>query len=273
MKIFYSNVSSLKDIKKRMPQIGVLISYYGIKKLTVPLFCNSLFLDSGAFSAFTQKVKIKIKSYVNFIHQEKNKINIYASLDDISSYQNSLDNFKIMIKEGLSPLPCFHIGEPFWVLEKYLLKTNYIALGGIAKKKKKTRYEWLSLIFNKYPDTDFHGFGIQDRNILTKFPWKSVDSSSAHVMARFGGICSPWGNLKINPNVNQKDLKWITPKTELVIQKWIKGFKISYKRAIQNDPLGTETRALINILYYEELAKLAEQNFKAVNPNLLGFQL
>lgn len=270
MKIYYSNMNS---IKRGLPKIGVLISYYGLKKLTVPSFCDSLFLDSGAFSAFTQKTEIKIENYINFIHKEKKKIDIYASLDNITSYSKSLDNFSIMLKEKLSPLPCFHIGEPYWVLEKYLLKTNYIALGGIAKKNKRTRFEWLSWVFNKYPKVNFHGFGIQDRRILMRFPWHSVDSSSAHVMARFGGICSPWGDLKINLNVDQKDLKWITPKTKLVIQKWVEGLGVSYKQAIQNDSLGTETRALINVFYYEELAQLIKQNQQTNKLRLLGFQL
>ena len=268
MKIYYSNVASIKNTQ--ILPIGVLVSYYGLKKLRRPTFCDSLFLDSGAFSAFTQKVKIEVQSYIYFIHREKKQINIYASLDDIVSYQNSINNFQTMLKEGLSPLPCFHIGEPMWVLEKYLQSTSYIALGGIAKRNKKTRFEWLSLIFDQYPDVDFHGFGIQDRALLTCFPWKSVDSSSAHIMARFGGICSPWGDFKINPSVNQKDLQWITPKTEIIIKKWVEGLGISYEKASKGDSSGTNIRMLINILYYESLSFSPRIKNKA---KIQGFQL
>ena len=63
-----------------------------------------------------------------------------------------------MIDEELDPLPGFHMGEPFWVLEEYLKSTNYIGLGGIAARGEKVGLaKWLDLLFDKYPGTFFMG--------------------------------------------------------------------------------------------------------------------
>lgn len=128
MKIYYSNMAAVKT--DLFPQIGVLISFYGLRTLNRPSFCDSLFLDSGAFSAFRRNVKIDLDEYIKFIHENKNSIDIYCSLDDIKSPEVSMDNFLQMKKSGLHPLPCFHYGEPREVLDFYLKHTDYIALGG-----------------------------------------------------------------------------------------------------------------------------------------------
>ena len=259
MKIYYSNVASIK-LPPDFPKIGILVSYFGIKSIFCEPWCDSLFLDSGAFSAFNQNVDIDLKKFIEFVQANKVKFEVIASLDDITSYKKSIENFRIMKAEGLNPIPCFHIGEPDWVLEEYIESSSYIALGGIAKQNKITRKIWLDRIFTKYPDqtkVGFHGFGIQARDIIQLYPWKSVDASSCHVMARFGGICSPWGDLKINKGVNAKDLQWVSETDESVIRKWSQSldYPINYELACQPTSEGIIERCKINILYYERLAK------------------
>lgn len=253
MKMYYSNMASV-PLPKGF-SIGILISYYGLKKLDVPEFCNSLFLDSGAFSAWTKKVAIDVHEYIDFIKANENKIDVYAALDDITDGNKSLENYKIMVKKGLDPMPCFHIGEDEAILQKYVRLADYIALGGIAKRNKQVRVKWLDRIFSDYPSTKFHGFGIQDRTILLRYPWYSVDSSSAHVMARFGGICTPWGDLKINPEVQSKDLQWKRGGGlfENRIREYVNSLGYPYEQAITNDPEGTLLRCAINVTYYEKL--------------------
>jgi len=258
MKIYYSNIASIKNEKETFPNVGVLISYYGLKELNRPIFCNSLFLDSGAFSAWSQNVEINIDEYIHFVKKNKRNIDIIASLDNIKSYEKSLNNYFIMKDNDLKILPTYHYGEPFWVIEEYIKYTNYIALGGIAKIHKQERIKWLNNVFSKFWNTEikFHGFGIQDRKILLKYPWHSVDSSSAHVMARFGGICTPWGDFKINPEVNYKDLKWISPLSEARIKEWVENqMGVDYESAKRGTVEGTNQRIKINVKYYEQLSK------------------
>jgi len=266
VKIYYSNFGAVKDDENLFPKIDILVSYYGLKKLTAPKFCNHLFLDSGAFSAFTKKIEINLNEYIIFIKENKSELKVYASLDDISSYKKSIVNFKKMLKEKINPLPAFHIGEPLDVLDFYFDHTDYVALGGIAKQPKRERIPFLDKTFSRYPNSKFHGFGITDKNILKKYPWYSVDSSSIHMQARYGGISTPWGWTKINPDVNQKDLSWAIPLKIEIVKEWVESLKFKkeikniFELARQNDTEGTYFRCLISVVYYELLKKECTKN-------------
>ncbi len=264
MKIYYA--AGAMNLPDDFVKIGVLISYYGLKKIPAIPYCDSLFLDSGAFSAFTKKENINLSQYVDFLLERKHQIGLYASLDDIGSYKKSIRNYYCMIREGLHPIPAFYIGEPFWVLDEYASLTNYIALGGIAKQNSKTRREWLDIVFSKYADKNkigFHGFGIQDRIIIQTYPWKSVDASSVAVMARFGGICSPWGDIKINKAVSPNNLLWVSNMNEDMLAEWVStlSYPVDYKIACQQTSEGTKMRTMIGILYYETLKSNEDSNF------------
>lgn len=258
MKIYYSNMSSVKLDKNDIPPIGVLVSYYGIGNVKKPEYSDSLFLDSGAFSAWNQNINIDVYDYIQYVQDNGYLFDVVASLDDIGSDEISMHNYFEMKKADLNPLPCFHYGEPFSVLDEYTKHTNYIAIGGIAKINKRDRIIFLNNIFSKYPkveDVGFHGFGIQDRSILLNYPWKSVDASSAHIMARFGGICTPWGDIKINIKVQYHGLRWMTPKSEEILKNWVKDMGEDYDEAKEQTTEGLRIRCIINVKYYEQLAK------------------
>jgi len=85
MKIYYA--AGAMNLPDDFVKIGVLISYYGLKKIPAIPYCDSLFLDSGAFSAFTKKENINLSQYVDFLLERKHQIGLYASLDDIGSYK------------------------------------------------------------------------------------------------------------------------------------------------------------------------------------------
>ena len=276
MKIYYSNMASIK-FWDDFPLVGILISYYGLGNIKKPNYCDNLFLDSGAFSAFNKKTTIDLQKYIDFIKSNLSLLTIYASLDDITSYEVSLKNYQEMRRQGLTPLPAFHIGEPEWILDKYLENTQYVALGGVAKYSLDFRRRWFDSIFNKYPDSTkigFHGFGIQDQETLMEYPWESVDASTAHVAARFGEIISPWGRLTINKSViiaNDR-LNWVSNMSEDKIKEWISKFDYSnldYDIACQQTVEGTMMRAGINIFYLESLNK--ETISKFTNKKLPGF--
>jgi len=96
-----------------------------------------------------------------------------------------------MESKGLSPLPCYHIGEPVKILIDMLKNYNYIALGGMVpySKKKSILREWLDKCFfvrkiiNK--EAKIHGFGMTAKWLLEKYDWYSVDSTG-WLVARFG---------------------------------------------------------------------------------------
>ena len=127
----------------------------------------SLFLDSGAFSAWSKGIDIDIQEYIKFIKKHEKYIDVYAVLDDILDPEKTLKNQKIMEKAGLSPLPCFHFGEPLHYLKRYIDNYDYVALGGMVPISNKDLSVWLDKLFRDYicddkgmPKVKIHGFGI-----------------------------------------------------------------------------------------------------------------
>lgn len=168
----------------------------------------SIFLDSGAFSAFTKKVKINIDEYIDFIKKHERYIDVYANLDVIGDADATLENQKYMESKGLNPLPVFHtLYEPFDYLVYLLDKGySYICLGGMATGvDRETLITKLDISFSEYicdketgfPKVKVHGFGLTSVDLLIRYPWFSVDSTSWVLTSRFGCIYVPvWKNGK-----------------------------------------------------------------------------
>ena len=158
----------------------------------------SLFLDSGAFSAWSKGININIPEYISFIKQHEKYIDVYAVLDDILDPEKTLKNQKIMEKAGLNPLPCFHFGEPVSYLEYYLNNYDYIALGGMVPISSKDLSVWLDELFRDFicdskgmPTCKIHGFGLTSLRLMFRYPWYSTDSTSWVMTSRMGGVMIP----------------------------------------------------------------------------------
>lgn len=158
----------------------------------------NLFLDSGAFSAFTKGVTIDIEEYARYIKEIEPFLEVYANLDVIGDPQATWDNQKKMEQMGLAPLPCFHYGEDEKWLLRYLDKYEYVALGGMVPISTSNLLKWLDRIFSEYicdksgsPRIKVHGFGMTSLPLMLRYPWYSVDSTSWVVTGRLGGIYIP----------------------------------------------------------------------------------
>lgn len=158
----------------------------------------SIFIDSGAFSAKTQGVQIKVQDYIQFIKDNEQYIDLYANLDVIGDPKSTLHNQRIMERAGLHPMPVFHYGEDVSYLQRYLFKYDYIALGGLVGGTSKVISEWLDPLWSEYicdgnglPKVKIHGFGLTSLRLMLRYPWYSVDSTSWVVTARLGSVYVP----------------------------------------------------------------------------------
>lgn len=157
-----------------------------------------LFIDSGAFSAFTKGIEIDIQDYIQFIRDNEQVISVYANLDVIGDAEGTLRNQEVMEAAGLSPLPCFHYNEPVEYLEYYLSKYDYIALGGMVPVSTSDLISWLDGVFANYicdsagiPKAKVHGFGLTSLKLMLRYPWYSVDSTSWVMTGRMGSVLVP----------------------------------------------------------------------------------
>ena len=171
-----------------------------------------VFLDSGAFSAFTLGVTIDLPGYCDYINRNRDiwrtedGVVMASVLDGIGDALQTYRNQLHMEALGAKPLPCFHAGEDERYLEHYVRNYEYITLGGMVGSSTKQLCTWLDRMWDKYltdgsgrPRLKVHGFGITAIPIMERYPWWSVDSSSWIQSAAFGGIVTPeWGPLSVS---------------------------------------------------------------------------
>jgi len=150
------------------------------------------FLDCGAFTGFTKGEVIDIDQYMSYVNENDDLCDLVASLDVIGDDKASYANYKIMLEEGFTPIPCFHYGEDISYLKKYCKKAPYIALGGMVSMNTAAQTKFLARVFDYIPsDIKVHGYGITSTHLLKKFPWHSTDSSSWAKIGGFGCIQIP----------------------------------------------------------------------------------
>lgn len=256
--IYYGSTGLLNmDLKPFCGKIATLQPYTAIQTIPDNNWISSFFLDSGAFTAWRQGTPINLEEYIKFIKTNKDKLTIYANLDVIKDGKSSFENYMKMRDAGLNPLPVWHLSTPVFYLKEYIKYTNYIGIGELAKGSSSFRKGNLDSLFKKYPNPEeigFHGFGIGDPETLREYPWKSVDATSIHMQARYGGIYFPGkGWLKVGLSVSEKDKRWRTPLKEEKVVSYIKSLGICPALLFGRTSQATMFRTIISIKYFENL--------------------
>lgn len=147
----------------------------------------------------TDKYKLYRESYINFVKEYKNEINLYANLDIINNPEETWKNQKYFESKGLNPLPIFHFGSDVKWLQKYIAEGyEYIAIGGLIPNSFSVLQKPLDDLWNKYltdkngyPVIKVHGFAVTSPRLVHRYPWYSVDSTSWVKFGMYGAIVIP----------------------------------------------------------------------------------
>jgi hypothetical protein len=180
--------------------VKVLLSYHYYAKTDLDREFASfavrpsmVFGDSGAFSAWSQGASIDPAEYAKWVKRwYPSLLTWYANLDVIGSAEGTWRNQLILEKQhGLSPLPVFHVGEPWEFLDRYFDRGYpYVCLGGMVGQPEAPTLRWAAQCFKRARDRGvdvvFHGFGQTRRRVVESLPWFSMDSSSWSGGARYG---------------------------------------------------------------------------------------
>lgn len=153
----------------------------------------SLFIDSGAFSAWTQGKPVDVVEYADWLQQNEKHVDVYANLDVKGDVDAGLRNQAYLESRGLKPLPVFHGGEPLSVLSDMVKDYHYIALGGLAGNThsgSKEMWRFIIKCFQMAKDGGavYHGFGMTNWKLLKALPWYSVDSTAWGQGYRYGAV-------------------------------------------------------------------------------------
>lgn len=203
-----------REAVETIPHILESYHYVGAQRFVDQMRADgaSIFVDSGAFSAYTLGIDLSIDEYCNYILRNLDIIRVEdgtlmaSVLDGIGDAQLTYENQLRMEKLGVRPLPCFHAGEDERYLEWYVANYDYITLGGMVGSSTKQLCIWLDRMWDRYltdgagnPKIKVHGFGITAIPIMERYPWYSCDSSSWIQSAAFGSVVTPqYGPLSVS---------------------------------------------------------------------------
>lgn len=206
-----------------------------------------VFLDSGAFSAFTKGVDVDMKAYCRYIHEnadiieQVDGVTCASVLDGIGDPLKTWQNQQAMESLGVRALPCFHYGEDERYLDWYVERYPYITLGGMVPISTPQLILWLDRLWERHltdgagrPKVKVHGFGLTSLPLMKRYPWYSVDSSTWVQWAANGMLLLP-GTGQVNVSsqsssrkIEGQHLNTYTPPQRAAIVKKIEdlGFEV-----------------------------------------------
>lgn len=243
---------------------------------------QTIFLDSGAFSAFNTGVKVPIDQFGKFCAKYEKWFDIIASLDVIGDAHASDKNFHLLRDMGATKVfPTFHYGEPFEFLDKMMKESKVIGLGGVAQLGSgKPLFDFLDACWARLTDSKgkathkVHGFAVTSAYLIARYPWYSVDSASWLYAASYGAV-AVFDNGKMN-NVTvsgkSSQAKELGGRAYGVLspseQKWFRDYIAQCGVTIEQVSEDYIPRQIVNVYSYQLLEKIGGTRFKAYQMTL-----
>ena len=183
---------------------------------------GKLFVDSGAFTAWTRGVKLDVDEYIKWLNDNCEEIYLAGQIDVIPgeygktptleqryiAAKETWENYLYMRERLINPdmiVYTFHLGEDYNFLKNALQDTTikYIALGGTVGSNVKIKEQFFEKCFeiiknSPNPNVKVHAFGMTSVDLIQKFPFTSVDSTSWIMTGAVGNIFSKYGNIDLS---------------------------------------------------------------------------
>lgn len=138
-------------------------------------------------------------AYVEYIRELGPRVTTYANLDIVNNPKATYENQKWFEAQGLRPMPVWHFGSDVkWLLRYIKEGYDYIGIGGLVPNPYCVLKPALDEIFTKYltdrkgyPVVKLHGFAATSIQLMTRYPWYSVDSASWIKYGNYGWVLLP----------------------------------------------------------------------------------
>ena len=264
---------------------------------------GEIFIDSGAFTAWSKDISIDVEKYINWINKYDEYVSAFGQIDAIpprgsgfevlEEYcQKTWQNYLYMIDRVKSPkkiLYTFHFGESFEWLKKALefrfpdgSPMEYMAFGGLVGRTTQERVLFLNRAFeivknSSNPNIKIHGFGVSSKNMWTHYPFYSCDSYTPGFNATYGYTFNEFGAYR-EPDY-KKHFKPKKPDTKGALFKTmeVKAYE-DYEEMMENATEEEKRKILLdrqmnrsklltdNIEYWTNLAEsIGEVEFNPIN--------
>lgn len=253
---------------------------------------GDIFLDSGAFSAWTKDVEIDVDEYAQYClelfdsAEAKNRVISVVNVDVIpgkkgqtqslrganpenkriieTAAKQGFKNMLRMIKNGVTPIHVFHQGEDFKWLDRIVDKIRYIGISPANDVPTADRKRWMATVFDYLDKKNYlkhvhtHGFAVWAPDVLLEFPWTSCDAATWRVLAGWGKIYYPMGGYS-DPQFDKMPILLEVSKRH--IATGMPGMTENVIKRLEDDGLDYEElqdwkgRSLANIRYFLEFEK------------------
>lgn len=234
---------------------------------------SKLFIDSGAYTAYTQGITVEVDKYIDFLNSLSFKCTVFAQLDTIPGQfgkpktleekkmapQLSWENYLYMRERLIEPkklMPIFHQGEDYCWLHNMLEWVDddgehipYIGISPAVDVPGLERFLQTSFDIIKRssnPNVKTHAFGMTQLKMLETYPYTSADSTSWKMCAAMGSIYTPWGTVYVSERGTKNDYILNQPKlAQEKIIKYIESCGFTFEDVAKFDYV----RYIINIKY------------------------
>lgn len=250
---------------------------------------RKLFIDSGAFSAWTKGKIIDVDEYIQWINERAEYIDLYGQIDVIpgdrikghtqeqvrEAAEKTWENYlymrpKMKKPEGL--LYTFHVGEPYEFLIRALEWTDengnyipYIAFGGMVGKSMPIKKSFLDNCFriiknSNNPDVKVHAFGMTSFSLLKQYPITSADSTSWIMTGANGSIMTNNGSIAVSDQMSKLPTHYshLSEEHQKEFEETIKQFGFTLDELRHS----RDKRIMLNARYMNKKAKELVQKYK-----------
>jgi len=144
-------------------------------------------LDSGGFTALNAGWTIKLDDYMAFLHKWGSYLHGYMALDVVGNPEATAENLRVMLSEGLKPVPIHVWGDDEQRLDELFEFSEYVALAGLRRPHRlHSPKSYVALKHSWSRGRRVHWLGYTNHDMLCRFRPYSCDSSNAVSGYRYG---------------------------------------------------------------------------------------
>ncbi len=150
------------------------------------------FLDSDIYKKYRER-------YLQHLLKNQDNLEVAVNLDIINNAEATYQNQKWFEERGAKVLPVWHFGTDERYLNRYIDEGyDYIAIGGLIPNASSVLVGPLDKLWGHTlcdrvgrPRVRIHGFAMTAFELMRRYPWYSVDSSSWLKVGAYGKIFMP----------------------------------------------------------------------------------